>query len=412
VQPPGSQEDGHWARMTRELRENSAVMNSRQALEDLSVDRVVAGGPCVDAGQESSSHREQASPQRLPVLDDPASELLEDGAAAERVPEDDLEGLGDDGMRQLVDSVESPLDPDPLLEEATEAFGTAADVRQARELIDELWFEISRHTGRIHLHRAADGSQPLNVQVESADHAQLAADVWAAKSDDCGYKTWKNAMAGVEKFVIPGLPERCVVLSGAKRQLLQVIGEFHRLPRRQRQHIFGLVVRPPLIDCVPAVAGSKRSRRRFVPTQELLAPSIFGASRRKVFIRTRYRDLELEQGLDDDGRPLCQACGSMCAFGGQDPPRPQPHRRSVDLNDVMLDGRQPPDLSRPLVLDQVHLRLAVPAEGRGAEGGRRAGRGAVRELRPGRQGPREAPPGDVFLAIFVVAVGSLTVVWR
>ena len=45
------------------------------------------------------------------------------------------------------------------------------------KILDELWFEISRHTGRIHLHAEPDGKAPLGLSVCGPDLWELAAEV-------------------------------------------------------------------------------------------------------------------------------------------------------------------------------------------------------------------------------------------
>lgn len=340
-----------WQRMNRALRLNSALVNSREAAEELRVDRIVTA-----ADEEEEVDRSRLSPDE----DEMAAllSLLEEKEAARPSDMADAVVGGGDGepFAAPADAVSEAVDVEAAAEaellamadeafqfeegegreggkgeqEGEEAKEDGGDQTQAEEeeeegerLVRDLWVEFSRHTGLIHLHGGPDGSQPLQVQLDGSDY-------WAAaellKQGKAGGSraAHRRGEAALVALSLP-LRHRLRLSHEAKRCLLEAISEYRAMTSRQRRRLFGHVLRPPLTEWLKrqtAISAGSSSFRRHVPHDEWdfnRPPEDPSVPFRKVLVPIPRSSgfKERFQRLDDTTRqPLCLKCYMPCSFSG------------------------------------------------------------------------------------------------
>lgn len=339
VTPPGSLEDAIWQKMDSTLRQNSAVMNSRGAAEDLHVHRVItaddtatATTPILTSG--ASEEGTVAEGEGLPettALQGRVKEEMEapiSGCATvlltetgKEVPPRIKADEPGDGIIDLTLGSEDMA----LAALADEAFGPEEGEEDV-VVIRDVFFEFSRHTGRIHLHRREDGSEPMQVQVNGSDYWPLAQ--LMAEGDKKGGEARRRAEAAIEAMdPIPTLPLNTRLSHEAKRLLLTAILEYRAISSRTRAKIFDHVTRPPLAPYLKKAAptatrATAPSYRRHVPYADWdfnAMPTDPDVPFRRVLVpipkSSQFRDCY--QRLDEETRqPLCVKCHNPCSFAG------------------------------------------------------------------------------------------------
>ena len=115
-----------------------------------------------------------------------------------------------------------------------------------REL-HEIWFELSRHTGRLHLHASADGSQPLGIRVDPYDYWDMAGEAIEALS--C-YEKLIEAREKAAKLEFQGVPPGLILGDGAKWLLVKMVADYRGLKSRIKNQVGRWVmVLPYAQDC-------------------------------------------------------------------------------------------------------------------------------------------------------------------
>jgi len=209
-------------------------------------------------------------------------------------------------------------------------------------ILRNLWFEVSKHTGWVHLHESQDGSKPLGVHVDPLDYHHL---ISLAEGALSSLPLLQHIRVQAEEITLEGLPPHTQVAPGEKWQLLKLLTQFQKQSARIRNQVYGYVIQPVdggLPEWIrlhrPTAQGKGRKGgrkggipprvlslwdpalgyRRHLTSQELFDPSRHSRLTRHVVVRFGlYWQKDIYQPLDvRTHEPLCFCCGRVFGFPG------------------------------------------------------------------------------------------------
>ena len=186
-----------------------------------------------------------------------------------------------------------------------------------------IFFEVSPHSGRVHVHAAADGARPLaaNCALDDLEVPRAVAR--------------RSGVAAAAAAALRALP-RCLNQDGARcRAAWRFARDWARLTTQQRGCLLGVCARSPLADACAAVhvararaatARAAPSTRRHVPWQEVVALASSQHRCQTILVRVENRErlglAPIRQAYDPQTHQAkCLACPTFYACA--------PRRRSL-----------------------------------------------------------------------------------
>lgn len=254
----GSAEEMRWQRLAQSMDMLQVVRSGEGALEkgaaSIRIDHVVdhAEGAGADAAREALAGAQE-------VLDEARVAAGGDDALG-GVPPSVPPGAPPGAPPSLTASLQPSLPPssppewpeeEVVLTQAVRAdddgaWGSGA-ADSAEGAASDVWAEVSGHTGRLHLHGAADGTRPLHVNllpqealVDEPDGQDAAAD--AAR---------EGALAA--------LPPTLAASAAARAAVREVAREWQQLRAYDRRRLVGRVVQAPLTAALAVVDAEERA---------------------------------------------------------------------------------------------------------------------------------------------------------
>ena len=276
---PGSWEDARWPRVHASLRATSSLVNGEARAERFAVCR-----RSVASRESVASAPVAPSPLRTPPPTTPTTL---------------------DAWRWTLDDDSDDDDDDDDDEE------------------DMIFFEVSPHSGRVHVHAAADGARPLaaNCALDDLEVPRAVAR--------------RSGVAAAAAAALRALP-RCLNQDGARcRAAWRFARDWARLTTQQRGCLLGVCARSPLADACAAVhvararaatARAAPSTRRHVPWQEVVALASSQHRCQTILVRVENRErlglAPIRQAYDPQTHQAkCLACPTFYACA--------PRRRSL-----------------------------------------------------------------------------------
>ena len=174
-----------------------------------------------------------------------------------------------------------------------EAALAAAAAAEGKELLQQVYLELSKHTGWLHVHAAADGSRPLGAHIDPYDVDGLATLCFAVLhkgEGGPGQLEAAKARAATE-VVVRGLSPAIVLHPRAKWHVVRAIADLRGLSTIKRGRLYGRCFQPPLDkwfgeNPLRGKAGDNclapASFRRHVSLEELLDGARHSTLTRKV----------------------------------------------------------------------------------------------------------------------------------
>ena len=129
-----------------------------------------------------------------------------------------------------------------------EAALAAAAAAEGKELLQQVYLELSKHTGWLHVHAAADGSRPLGAHIDPYDVDGLATLCFAVLhkgEGGPGQLEAAKARAATE-VVVRGLSPAIVLHPRAKWHVVRAIADLRGLSTIKRGRLYGRCFQPPL----------------------------------------------------------------------------------------------------------------------------------------------------------------------
>jgi len=284
--PPGSWEDARWPRVHASLRATSALVNGEAAAEAFTI----GSAPALSLPSAPSSPLE--TPKPLDVTDPVGPTDLEAWAWAAAAEAN-------------------------TVAEAQVGTGGRDDAGQG------LFFEVSPHSGRVHLHGAANGSRHLGANFALADVEAVRAAGLAGG-------------AAAAAFAARSLP-RALRSSTSCAAAWRFCRDWGHLTTRQRSDLMNVCAAPPLAAAVAKVHVARAqarvapSTRRHTPWRELVSSAASRAGCETQLVRLPARErlglAPIAQAVSPaEGLAKCLACPEFyrCAPRG-----PGPYRGSL-----------------------------------------------------------------------------------
>lgn len=180
-------------------------------------------------------------------------------------------------------------------ERAAVEAAVAATKGAGQEVVEDVWFELSRYTGWLHLHAARDGSRSLGAHIDPYDLFELANLCAAALHEgEGGSAGLAKARARAAKEVkARALSPRFFLHPRAKWAAVRAVADLRLLSPHKRTTLYGRCFAPPLdlglagkrsaVSMFPAaVPALEGSFRRHVALEELLDGTRHSAVTRKA----------------------------------------------------------------------------------------------------------------------------------
>lgn len=212
--------------------------------------------------------------------------------------------------------------------------------KPAVKLLYNLWFEVSKHTGWVHLHEHEDGSKPLGVHVDPLDYYHLTGLAQNALSSLPLLEEIRARAA--DEIILEDLPPFIQVAPGEKWQLLKFMTQFQKECARIRNQLYGYVLQPMEDGLQGWIRKHRTNRqgagrqkaslpprvlsswdpdfgyRRHLTYEELFDPSRHSNVTRHVLVTSgRLFRRSFRQPLDPQTHdPLCFCCGTAYSLPG------------------------------------------------------------------------------------------------
>jgi len=359
LQPAGSREDQQWNKINKELRTNTILMNSREAMESLRVEHVV------DQGQSSTSVKgghggrlcgdkdEGAADGNLPAVTSHSDGSFSvHSTALSSLPtvtyttmtgttpnptEDHRVGCTQHNCNDIATITDTLMDvnthapasqhenggdDDDNMVDLTGSDGETEHDSNAAPIICKTPATAIATAGNSIPPPATDSAlPPPNPFCPDAEKPSL----WFEFSSHTGRMHLHSSPDGSQPMGLAILPdyddEVLRVPDHLRGMVKRAMMEYRSLKRRhQRVLQFNRgVVALPLCDALEVVMKNGGSRRRYIPVAEMLTPKGFSDEHRVVMLRSyRGEQRTVEQPIHKETRKaLCLRCGESCPFQGE-----------------------------------------------------------------------------------------------